>query len=52
MEMVRAAALPGGGSRGGVSGAIVAWPLADMPLSGMIDTLSLPCTHYRQHRDR
>ncbi|RFQ28681.1 YceK/YidQ family lipoprotein [Pseudomonas sp. ATCC 13867] len=37
--------------RGGVSGATVVWPLADMLLSGLTDTVSLPYTLYRQHRD-
>ncbi|WP_152225582.1 YceK/YidQ family lipoprotein [Pseudomonas sp. SCB32] len=37
--------------RGGVSGATVIWPLADMLLSGVTDTVSLPYTLYRQHRD-
>lgn len=38
-------------ARGGVSGATVVWPLADMLLSGVTDTVSLPYTLYRQHRD-
>lgn len=40
-----------GVARGGVSGATVVWPLADLLFSGVTDTVSLPYTLYRQHRD-